>query len=476
MKKAHFIGICGVGMSATARLLQLHGWEISGSDSGFYPPVSDYLRLHDIPLLEGYRASNIPPDAEMIVIGKNAKLIPEENEEVKAALESGKTIRSFPEVLEGLAAETENIVVAGSYGKSTCTALLAHCLEHAGKDPNYFIGAIPLNTGELVRVGSGKTFVLEGDEYPSSNWDSTSKFLHYNPHDVLLTSAEHDHVNIFPTHTEYLLPFKTLISLLPPEGLLVACADEESSLALAHTHPGSKVLYGLDHPEAQWSAQDVKYGALTTLTLTHEDTPVASLSTTLLGKHNIQNIVGVAAMLLEKKLLTPEEFAAALLTFKGIRRRLDLKTEDSVIPIYEGFGSSYQKARSAIEAVKLHYPDRRLVIVFEPHTFSWRNADTIHWYDDVFSGAGEVLIYEPASQGAATHKQLTLEEIVDRVAKSGMPVHPVHTGEEGLAYLSDHLHADDVVLMLTSGDLGGLILSIPKLAELRFPKAPYAAL
>lgn len=476
MKKAHFIGICGVGMSATARLLQISGWEISGSDEGFYPPVSDYLNLHKIPLTEGYRAENIPNDVDLIVIGKNAKLVAHENEEVKAALASGKTIRSFPEVLEGLTSETNNIVVAGSYGKSTCTALLSFCLEHAGKDPSYFIGAVPLNTGELVRLGEGPTFILEGDEYPSSNWDSTSKFLHYNPHDVLLTSAEHDHVNIFPTHTEYLLPFKTLLSLLPPEGLLIACADEESSLALAHTHPGPKVLYGLKHPEATWSAASIEYGRETTFTLTKSDLPIISLTTTLLGAHNIQNIVGVSAVLLEKGLLTPAELQAGISAFKGIRRRLDLKTENSVIPVYEGFGSSYQKARSAIEAVKLHYPERRLVVVFEPHTFSWRNRDTIHWYDDVFSGAGEVLIYEPAQQGATTHKQLSQEEIVDRVRESGTLVTGAHTAQDALRYLSEHLHESDVILILTSGDIGGLIASIPNLVELRFPKITHEVL
>lgn len=475
MKKAHFIGMCGVGMSATAQLLKANGWEVSGSDSAFYPPVSDYLQEHEIAFHEGYRAGNLPADADLIVIGKNAKLIPEENEEVKAALESGKPVRSFPEVLEGLTHDTENIVVAGSYGKSTCTALLSFCLEHAGKDPSYFIGAIPINNGgETTRLGGGKTFVLEGDEYPAANWDPTSKFLYYNPHDVLLTSAEHDHVNVFPTHAEYLAPFKTLISLLPPDGLLVACADEPTSLALAHTHPGKKVLYGLSHPESTWSATAIEYGLESSFVLTHEGSEVVTLTTELLGAHNVQNIVGVSALLLEKQLLTPEELKSAIVDFKGIRRRLDRKTENTLIPVYEGFGSSYQKARSAIEAMKLHFPQRRLVVVFEPHTFSWRNRDTVHWYDDVFAGAGSVLLYAPAQQGAGTHKQLTQEEIVDRVRKSGTSVTPTKQPEETLAHLADHLTSDDVVLILTSGDMDGLVASIPRLVELRFPAIPYA--
>lgn len=474
MKKAHFIGICGVGMAGVAQLLHEGGWEITGSDSAFYPPVSDYLAEHQVRFFEGYKPENIPTDVDLIVIGKNAKLIPEENEEVKAAFESGKTIRSFPEVLENIGSETKNIVVAGSFGKSTSTALLAWCLEQAGKDPSYFIGAIPLNRAKMVRLGNGTAFVLEGDEYPSSNWDPTSKFLHYNPHDVLLTSAEHDHVNVFPTHNDYLLPFKTLLSLIPPDGLLVACADDPSALALAHTHPGKKALYGLEHPESTWSASSISYAMETHFVLTKDRTPIITLSTTLLGKHNLQNIVGVAALLLETNLLTPEEVQAGVNSFKGIKRRLDRIDNQTLVPVYEGFGSSYQKARSAIEAINLHFPDRRLVVVFEPHTFSWRNRDTLYWYDDVFKGAGEVLVYEPAQQGAATHKQLSQEEIVDRVKKSGTPVIPSTNPEEALAYLSDHLSADDVVLILTSGDMGGLVESIPKLVELRFAPSHYA--
>lgn len=468
--------MCGIGMAGTARLLQLDGWEISGSDSEFYPPASEYLKRHGLLCNNGYRSENIPKDAELIVIGKNVKLVPEENEEVRAAFESGKTVRSFPEVLENLTCNTRNIVVVGSYGKSTCTALLAHCLEHAGKDPSYFIGALLLNNNEMVRRGKSDIFVLEGDEYPSSNWDVTSKFLHYNPHSVLLTSVEHDHVNVFPTHGEYILPFNTLLSLLPQEGLLVACADEPTSLALAHTHSGITILYGLEHPESVWSACDIAYGRETMFTLLENKEPVVKLTTTLLGKHNIQNIVGVAALLLKQKLITPEELAATIRTFSGIQRRLDLKTENSSVPVYEGFGSSYKKARAAIEALGLHYPDRRLVIIFEPHTFSWRNRDTLYWYDDVFRDSGVVLVYEPAQQGALTHKQLTQEEIVKQIEKSGTSVYGINNAQEGLTYLKENLTKDDIVLMLTSGALGGLITSVPNLVELRFPKKNHAVL
>ena len=180
-KKVHFIGIGGVGMSATAKLLRDTGVIITGSDEEVYPPISTLLDAEAISYNTPYRAANIPADADLIVIGKNAKLVPESNEEVAAALVSGKKVVSFPEVLAELSNDTQTVVVAGSYGKSTMTALLAHCLEDAKLEPSYFIGAVPISPNVNAKKGVGNIFIIEGDEYPSSNTDPRSKFLHYHP-------------------------------------------------------------------------------------------------------------------------------------------------------------------------------------------------------------------------------------------------------------------------------------------------------
>ena len=174
-------------------------------------------------------------------------------------------------------------------------------------------------------------------------------------------------------------------------------------------------------------------------------------------------------MLLEKKLLSPEELAAGIGTFQGVKRRMEPLAPASRVPVYEGFGSSYEKARSAIEAARLHFPDRRLLIVFEPHTFTWRNRAAIADYDDVFAGAAKVFIFEPASQGAGTHAQLTQDEIVARVKAAGFDTEAISDPEAALQRLDDMLRADDVVLLLTSGELGGLIKTIPRLAETKYP-------
>ena len=467
--KAHFIGIAGKGMSATALLLRQMGVRITGSDEGFYPPVSDYLRNEKIPFAAGYRKENIPDDADVIVIGKNAKLTPESNEEVRAAMDSGKLVRSFADLLHDMTAGSETIVAAGSYGKSTCTALLAWCLRVANKDPSYFIGEITNGFERHAHRGQGPTFVLEGDEYPASNWDNRSKFLRYNAKNVLLTSATHDHINVFPTHADYLSPYQSLLGSLPSDGLLVVSSSEPHARALAENLACATVFYALDD-RAHWHAANIARGAETAFDLMRGAEKIIRLSTRMLGDHNIENIVGVGAMLLEKKLLSREQLNDGMRTFQGVKRRMELLSPASKLPVYEGFGSSYEKARSAIDATKLHFPDRRLIIVFEPHTFTWRNRAAIAAYDDAFAGASRIFIFEPASQGAGSHAQLTQDEIVARVRAANHDVEAINDPDEALERLSGILQPDDVVLLLTSGELGGLIRTIPQLVETKYPR------
>ncbi len=467
-QKAHFIGIAGKGMSAAALLLQESGWTISGSDEGFYPPVSDYLQDSGIPFVSGYKKENIPADADIIVIGKNAKLIPESNEEVAAAVASGKPVRSFPNILEDLTAQTDNIVVAGSYGKSTCTALLAWCLLQAGKDPSFFIGEITKGLSAHARLGNGGTFVLEGDEYPSANWDRSPKFLHYHPKTILLTSATHDHVNVYPAHSDYLLPFKKLLELLPQDGLLVVNQGESHALSVSKEYTGKTVTYGIT-ADAQWHPEKIVYGMPTTFSLKHGTKKIVSLSTKLLGAHNVENIVGISALLLEKGLLTPEQLAAGVAGFEGVKRRMEYLSPESSVAVFEGFGSSFEKARAAMEAMQLHFPKRKLIVVFEPHTFTWRNKAALAQYDTVFKGADKVYIYEPASQGATTHEQLTQEEIVQQVKAAGVDAEAITEPLAALESIGKELGPKDCILLLTSGELGGLIKSIPALVEEKFP-------
>jgi UDP-N-acetylmuramate: L-alanyl-gamma-D-glutamyl-meso-diaminopimelate ligase len=478
-KTVHFIGIAGAGMSATAKLLRDSGVAISGSDQNAYPPISDFLSENRIPCRTPYAVENIPADVDLFVIGKNAKLVPETNVEVAAAFASGKRIASFAEVLSEHTRGKDNIVVAGSYGKSTTVALLAHCLETAANeagpslDPSFFIGAVPLTPSTSARNGSGHLFLLEGDEYPSSNTDPRSKFLHYRPRHLLVTPLAHDHLNVFPTPQDYVRPFLELVKLPPADGTIVVCVEGSLSPDLLSGLSRPVVTYGINGGD--FRAADIRYGERTRFGVVRGGRTVAELETTQLGEHNVQNIVGACALLLSLGLMSAAQIAAAVASFRGIKRRLDRKSDRTSIPIFEGFGSSYEKAQSAIAAMMRHFPERRLIVVFEPHTFSWRNRAALKWYDDVFRGAGKVFIFEPAAQGAATHDQVSHAEIIARVRAAGCDADPISDPATAMRLLGDVLAPGDAILLLSSGDLGGLVELVPALAEERFPRDRAAA-
>ena len=468
-KTAHMIGVCGAGMSATAHLLQQAGYEVTGSDEGFYPPVSDYLDRLGVACRTPYAAANLPDDPDLVVIGKNAKLVPETNEEVRVALDrfAGR-VRSFPEVLAELTKDRRRLVVAGSYGKSSCTALVTWCLARAGKAPGWFVGAIPKGLDHSASLGGEGPFIFEGDEYPSANWDARSKFEHYAPDAVLLTSAVHDHVNVFPTLTDYHAPFLTLLEGLAGRGgRLVACTDETEAARLFGGYAGPKASYGLD-ARRDCRAANVQLGDPTRFDLVFGGQAHPGFTTTQIGLHAVENAVGAGALLLSEGLLTPDELRDGIASFPGVARRLDRKTDRSRLVIYEGFGSSYEKARAAIGAVRGHFAERSLTILFEPHTFTWRNRAALPQYETAFEGAGTVWLYAPPTQGAGTHDQVTLDEIRE-VASAAHPDVRTFARDEAARIVGEADPERDVVLVLSSGSFDGALAEVIAEAERAYP-------
>jgi UDP-N-acetylmuramate: L-alanyl-gamma-D-glutamyl-meso-diaminopimelate ligase len=469
--RIHFTGIAGAGMSAAALMLRDAGNDVSGSDAEAFPPMSTYVESLGFPFHHSFDAANLPQDLDVLVLGASAKLGGADNPEVAEARRRGVSVTTFPEMVGEATRGRLNTVVAGSFGKSTCSALMAHVLKVAGRDAGWMIGAISPSLPATGHWGSAPEVVLEGDEYIVAPADRRSKFVLYHPRDVLLTSLVHDHVNVFPTFADYEAPFRELLRLAPADGLLVA-REHPAVRAIAGEAASRIVWYDTARCEGWW-AQDVVYDEITRFTLVRPDGGKLALSTALLGEHNIENIVGVSAYLLERGLVSEAALQAAVASFGGIRRRLDRLTAHSVVPVIEGFGSSYEKARSAIEALLLHYPHRPLTVVFEPHTFSWRSRDALAWYDTVFEGAARVLVVPPPTHGAQTHHQSTFDEILTRVAATGIPVEGVRTAEEAIAALRG-LKGDEVVLLLSSGPLLGLPDVLPPVFDSLYAAAAAA--
>jgi UDP-N-acetylmuramate: L-alanyl-gamma-D-glutamyl-meso-diaminopimelate ligase len=455
--RIHFTGIAGAGMSAVALMLRDAGHQVSGSDEDVFPPMSTYVEGLGFPFARRFDAANLPKELDVLVLGTSAKLGAEANPEVVEARRRGVRVTTFAELLGETTAGRETTVVAGSFGKSTCTALMAHVLAAAGRDPGWMVGAISPSLPETGHWGTGD-MVLEGDEYIVSATDRRSKFVLYHPNHLLLTSLIHDHVNVFPTFADYEAPFHELLRLVPAGGLAVM--REHPAIRAIVGETAARVVWYDTAPCDGWFSRDVTYGETTSFTLVGPGARQVTLTTQLLGAHNVENIVGVAAFLLERELVSEAELAAGIASFAGIRRRLDRLTSVSRVPVIEGFGSSYEKARSAIEAMLLHFPKKPLVVVFEPHTFSWRSRDALAWYDTVFEGAARVLIVPPPGHGAESHHQSTHAEIVARARAAGVAVEAPTSAAEATAALSA-LKGDEVLLLLSSGPLLGLPDSLP---------------
>ncbi len=464
--KVYCLGIAGAGVSALVSVLVSEGHTVTGSDEGVYPPVSTYLDRLGVKYRTSFDAAHLPDEIDLAIIGTTAKIDPKDNPELAEIIRRNIPHYTFAEYLGLHTKDRENLIVAGSFGKSTLTAMLAFLLREAGQDPGYFIGAVPLDLPTTGHAGRDALFVMEGDEYVVSPQDRRSKFELYKPRHVLLSSIVHDHVNMFPTMAEYEAPFAKLIAATPANGKLV-CAHAYEPIRRLTKSRDDVVWYGLE-PCAGYYPHDIEIGEITRFTLRRPNGAKLKLETQLLGLHNVENLVGAAATLLELGLVDGFALQAAMPKFRGVARRLDKKTTRSRVPAYEGFGSSYEKARSAIEAIALHFPKRKQIVIFEPHTFSWRNQDALAWYDTVFDGVAEVLLLPPPGHGAASHQQLSQAEIAARIGAAGVSVTQIADASCGLDALRGRLTGDEVLLLLSSGPLDGLAEAAPRWLDEKF--------
>src|SRR5438034_516738 len=255
-RKFHFLGICGTAMGSIAAALQERGFKVTGSDENVYPPMSIFLEKKGIALKEGYSADNIPPGADVVVVGN---VIKRGNPEVEAVLRRKLLYLSLPEVLRNYFLRgRHNLVVTGTHGKTTTTALLAWIMEKAGRKPGYLIGGVPKNLGQGARLNDSKYFVIEGDEYDSAFFDKRSKFVHYLPELVIVNNIEFDHADIFSNIDEIKLSFKRLLHIVPQNGMVLVNGDDANCVDVAKDCLAQMIEIGFSKNCAQ-RIRDVAY-------------------------------------------------------------------------------------------------------------------------------------------------------------------------------------------------------------------------
>ncbi len=390
--KVHLVAICGTGMGALAGLLKEAGHEVRGSDRAFYPPMSERLQAWGIPTLQGFDPAHLDADTDLVIVGNVCR---KDNPEAQAALERGLTVMSFPQALsEFFIAGKSSVVVAGTHGKTTTAALLSYVLVEAGLDPSFLVGGIPQNFGKSFHLGQGGVFVVEGDEYDAAFFDKRPKFVHYRPKIVVLTAVEFDHADIYRDMEAYRAAFTALLSLLPADGLLVACGDDPEVNALASKAPCRVVTYGLG-PGVSWSAANIQPGEeATRFSLIREGSHLATVTLPLAGRHNVANTLGVLAAA-EAVGVDVQRAAGCLPGFAGIARRMQVRGSVDGVMVIDDFAHHPTKVRETVRAVRERYPRSYLVAVFEPRTATSRRKIFQEAYTASFAGADEVVLVPP---------------------------------------------------------------------------------
>lgn len=458
--KIHLIGIAGTGMGSLAGLLRAAGHDVRGSDEHVYPPMSTQLRDQGIPVMEGFRAENLDWSPDRVVVGNVAR---RDHVEVLAATERGLPLTSFPALLSELfLADHRSVVIAGTHGKTTTSSLMSHVLTTAGRDPSFLIGGVPLNFLQSWRHGHGAEFVVEGDEYDTAFFDKKSKFLHYRPQIVVLTSVEFDHADIFADEAAVKAAFREFIALIPPTGELIVCAASPGALDVADAARCRVTTYARPGVAADWTVEitHASGGGRAQCQITGRDagTVVVSgeLNTGLPGAYNLENLVGVAAA--AHRLGVPwDAIARASQRFLGIRRRQEVRGVAAGVTVIDDFAHHPTAIRETLSALKGRFGPGKLIAAFEPRSATSRRNVFQTGFVDALATADEVVLaplYAPEKVPAG--ERLDVEQVAADLRSRDVPARVIATPDATAEHVSERAAPGDTVVVMSSGDYGGL--------------------
>ena len=412
LRKVHFIGVCGTAMGSLAAALRDRGVEVTGSDDHVYPPMSTFLAEKGITISGGFRADNIPSDADFVVVG-NA--MSRGNPEVEAVLNRKLLYYSLPEALKIFFLRgRHNLVVAGTHGKTTTTSMLAWIFQSAGLAPSWLIGGIPNNLGQGCRLGESKYFILEGDEYDTAFFDKRSKFVHYLPELLIVNNIEFDHADIFRDLEDVMTSFRRLVAIIPSEGMVLLNADDPNCRALAEKCPAPLVEVGFS-PDAGNQIRDVHYGresSAFTLFGRRFELP-------MIGEFNVRN-AAMAVSAAHFYQVPLEEIGKALQTFTGIRRRQEVRGEAGGVTVVDDFGHHPTAIAQTIEGLRVKFPTGKMWAVFEPRSNTTRRAVFQDVLPKAFSGADGVVLAQVARMDQLPPDQrLDPDKVVSDLRRAG---------------------------------------------------------
>jgi UDP-N-acetylmuramate: L-alanyl-gamma-D-glutamyl-meso-diaminopimelate ligase len=460
MKHVHLVGVSGTGMGALATLFRERGARVTGSDVAFDPPIGPALRSAGVECLQGYEARHLDPAPDLVVVGNairrdNVEAVFAEQHDLPRSSMSGALRDHF-------LAGRRPVVICGTHGKTTTSSLTAWLLSHAGLQPGYFIGGIPQNFGAGAAIGRASRsltqppapFVVEGDEYDAVYWHKEPKFLDYVVGDdpvVVVTSIEHDHIDIYPTEEAYDRAFVTLFERIPPKGLVVVDVGQARALDLARRHTRARIVtYGLD-PSAEWSAAVAGDGLFD---LFAGGSACGRFTLAIPGEHNVRNALAAIALAAEAFSVPPTSSRAGLATFMGVKRRQELLGAPGGVSVYDDFAHHPTAVDETLRALRRKHPGHRLIAVFEPRSATaCRNihqAAYVHAFD-----AADVVILAPLGRtNVPEGERLDTKRLALEIGDKAIACDSVDVIVPEI--VGRRLGPGDVVAVLSNGAFGGL--------------------
>ena len=442
-------------MAPLACLLQAQGHLVTGSDGPLYPPMSQLLEAAGIRPFTGYAAAHLASAPDVVIVGNAVR---SDNPEAVEAERLGLTRLSMPEALARFfLADRQPLVVAGTHGKTTTSAMAAWVWSECGRDPGFLIGGVPLDLEVSFRRGGGPRFVIEGDEYNAAYFDRGAKFLHYRPETLLLTSVEYDHADLYPNPQSLLAAYAKLIELVPESGLIVACGDSPEVRELASAARAPVVFYGEgEENDVRLLGISAAASAGIRIRLRDESGEEGELSMPLWGVHNAVNALAVWAAG-RRDGLGASELGAALSRFRGVKRRQELLADHHGIVVVDDFAHHPTAVEKTLASMRMRFPGRRLLACFEPRSLTAGRAFLLAGYASAFAVA-DLAFFAPIfhRDRLAPEDRLDLAALAAELSAAGTPCILAEDLESLQARVLAEARPGDVVLTMSSGSFGGL--------------------
>jgi UDP-N-acetylmuramate: L-alanyl-gamma-D-glutamyl-meso-diaminopimelate ligase len=457
VQRIHLVGVAGTGMGAFAGMLKAAGYAVTGSDENVYPPMSDMLASWEIEVFTPYSAENIErAQPDLVIIGNVIRRV---NPEATAVRERGIPQMSFPAAFGALVAgNRHSIVVTGTHGKTTTSAMMAHVLAEAGLDPTFLVGGVTHNYTGNFRLGSGEHVVIEGDEYDTAYFDKGPKFVHYRARTALLTSIEFDHADIYSDMAHYESAYARFCATLPESGWLGVSASYPRAVEIASAHSRARVVtYGVTGV-ADYRARDVQFGEDgARFVIEGPESELAEVVLGMSGLHNVENATGVWAAARSLG-LSAESVATGLSTFLGVKRRQEPRGYAGGVLVIDDFAHHPTAVRQTIAGIRQRYPDRRLWAVFEPRSNTSRRNIHQAEYATAFDEADVVAIQRPEPHDKVpADQQLDVPAIVRELQDRGIEASVLENVPAIVDLIAREAKANDVILVMSNGSFGGLI-------------------